>query len=79
MLNVDLAHALHHQRRLDFEGHAQHARLGHEFTTPRRSSRAVRVHVGWWLVATGLRLAVWDRRPTAGPYYIDHPAVRSLP
>ncbi len=78
MLTVDLATALHHQRRLEFEGHALHARLGRELTTPRRSSRAVRVHVGWWLVSTGLRLAVWDRRPNAGPSYIDHPAVRSL-
>ena len=78
MLNVDLAHALHHQRRLDFEGQALHARLSHEFTTPRRSSRAVRVHLGWWLVSTGLRLAVWDRRSSASPSYIDHPAVRSL-
>jgi hypothetical protein len=66
MLSVDLATTVHEQRRHELEGRARVNRLGRESAAVRRSSRSVRVHVGWWLVSTGLRLAVWDRRAAGG-------------
>jgi hypothetical protein len=77
MLSVDLATTLHQQRRRELEGRAAVSRLGREAQPARRSSRAVRVHVGWWLVATGLRLAVWDRRATSTVNLGHLPSARS--
>jgi len=62
MLQLQLADQLARQRSQELRLAAEHARLAQARRAARRRQRApVRVRLGWWLVARGLRLAVWDR------------------
>ncbi len=66
MLQLQLADQLARQRSQELRLAAERSRIAHAHRVARRRQRApVRVRLGWWLVARGLRLAVWDRHASA--------------
>lgn len=60
MLQLQLADSLARQRAHDLHADAELARTSHALRHARQH-HPFRVRLGWWLVARGLRMAVWDR------------------
>ncbi len=72
MLQMHLAESLHTQRHHAFVAEAARHRLAvhaashaasHASNQAQARPPVLRARVGWWMVAAGLRLALWRRSP----------------